>query len=241
MRIADARVPLPATGKLHFWHSNSSDFHPSPDAPLNCFVVDDHAAFVRRPSARCWRGGISRFKVHSAGSCAGRWSSPASMTHLSCWWTSPGWATALRRRPPSSRYSPNPPRIIAVSMHQEETFDDARTMQLGARSYVNQGRASHELFDYHSCHHGRRTYHLAKTRAAFLRISPQPHPCAKIIKAFNRELEVLMRLARGKASNRWRKTSRSVLARWRPQHNLCRKTGLKSTVDLLRYLGLGLA
>jgi DNA-binding NarL/FixJ family response regulator len=130
----------------------------------------------------------------------------------------------------------NPPRIIAVSMHQEETFV-TRTMQLGARSYVTKDAPPHELFDAIRATMAGRTYISRELAQRFADLSIRKSSVRKEHqKLSNRELEVLMQLARGKSLKQVAQdlslSPRTVAVH---KHNLCRKTGLKSTVDLLRY------
>jgi DNA-binding NarL/FixJ family response regulator len=135
------------------------------------------------------------------------------------------------------RTLPDPPRIIAVSMHQEETFV-TRTMQLGARSYVTKDAPPHELFDAIRATLEGRSYISRELAQKFAAQSihksaggGQAHE-----KLSNRELEVLMQLARGKSLKQvaldLSLSPRTVAVH---KHNLCRKTGLKGTVEILRY------
>jgi two-component system invasion response regulator UvrY len=122
-----------------------------------------------------------------------------------------------------------PPRIIAVSMHQEETFV-TRTMQLGARSYVAKDAPPHELFDAIRATMEGRSY-ISRELAQRFAISRSAKALAAQVheKLSNRELEVLMQLARGKSLKQVAQdlslSPRTVAVH---KHNLCRKTGLKA-------------
>ena len=134
------------------------------------------------------------------------------------------------------RTLPTPPRIIAVSMHQEETFV-SRTMQLGARSYVTKDAPPHELFDAIRSTLEGRSYISRELAQKFADRSIRKGSAGQVHeKLSNRELEVLMQLARGKSLKQvaldLSLSPRTVAVH---KHNLCRKTGLKGTVEILRY------
>lgn len=135
------------------------------------------------------------------------------------------------------RTLPDPPRIIAVSMHQEETFV-TRTMQLGARSYVAKDAPSQELFDAIRITLEGRSYISRDLAQRFANQSIHRGAVGGNVheKLSNRELEVLMQLARGKSLKQvaldLSLSPRTVAVH---KHNLCRKTGLKGIVEILRY------
>lgn len=129
------------------------------------------------------------------------------------------------------------PMVIAVSMHEEETFV-SRTLKLGARAYVAKDAPPQELFEaIEHCLKGG-TYiskdlarRLDDQRAAEEPGSAQPHE-----KLSNRELEVLIQLARGKTLKEVaRALSLSASTVAVHKHNVARKTGLHSMVDLFKY------
>lgn len=134
------------------------------------------------------------------------------------------------------RTLPNPPRIVAVSMHQEETFV-TRTLQLGARAYVAKDAPPQELFDairftlegksYISKDLAQKFAHQTIRRGSVENVHE---------KLSNRELEVLMQLARGKSLKQVASDlSLSPKTVGVHKHNLCRKTGLRSMVDIVKY------
>ena len=130
----------------------------------------------------------------------------------------------------------NPPRIIAVSMHQEETFV-TRTMNLGSRSYVTKDSPPQELFDAIRATMNGRTYISRELAQRFADLSiRKSNSIREHQKLSNRELEVLMQLARGKSlkevAQNLSLSPRTVAVH---KHNLCRKTGLRNSIDILRY------
>jgi DNA-binding NarL/FixJ family response regulator len=131
---------------------------------------------------------------------------------------------------------PEPPRIIAVSMHQEETFV-TRTMQLGARSYVAKDAPPHELFDAIRATLEGRSYISRELAQKFVDQSVRKGIGGQVHEKLSyRELEVLMQLARGKSLKQVAQdlslSPRTVAVH---KHNLCRKTGLNGIVEILRY------
>ncbi|MEZ5386646.1 MAG: response regulator transcription factor [Prosthecobacter sp.] len=134
------------------------------------------------------------------------------------------------------RTLPVPPRIIAVSMHQEETFV-TRTMLLGALSYVAKDAAPRELFDaIRATLEGRRYISRELAQRFAQRTIRKGTPGQVHEKLSNRELEVLIQLARGKSLKQialdLSLSPRTVAVH---KHNLCRKTGLRGTVEIFRY------
>lgn len=207
----------------------------SPDAPLNLLVVDDHA-LVREAFSTMLKAEFPESKVHSAGSCAEAMVFARQHDYdIVLVDIELGDRSGLELTT-ELRMLANPPRIIAVSMHQEETFV-TRTMQLGARSYVTKNAPPHELFDAIRATMAGRTYISRELAQRFADLSIRKSTVRKEHqKLSNRELEVLMQLARGKSLKQVAQdlslSPRTVAVH---KHNLCRKTGLKSTVDLLRY------
>lgn len=206
-----------------------------PGTPLNILVVDDHA-LVREAFSTMLKGEFPDARVHSAGSCAEAMvlarqnNFDIVLVDIEL-----GDRSGLELTT-ELRMLASPPRIIAVSMHQEETFV-TRTMQLGARSYVAKDAPPHELFDAIRATMAGRTYISRELAQRFADLSIRKSGMRKEHqKLSNRELEVLMQLARGKSLKQVAQdlslSPRTVAVH---KHNLCRKTGLKSTVDLLRY------
>ncbi len=130
----------------------------------------------------------------------------------------------------------DPPRIVAVSMHQEETFV-TRTLQLGALSYVTKDAPPQELFEAIISTLAGRCYISKDLAQKFVNKSIHRGPLEHVHeKLSNRELEILIQLARGKSLKQVAldlSLSPSTVAVHK--HNLCRKTGLKGTVEILRY------
>ena len=207
----------------------------APDAPLNLLVVDDHA-LVREAFSTMLKAEFPGSRVHSAGSCAEAMVFARQNEYdIVLVDIELGDRSGLELTT-ELRMLANPPRIIAVSMHQEETFV-TRTMQLGARSYVTKDAPPHELFDAIRATMAGRTYISRELAQRFADLSIRKSTVRKEHqKLSNRELEVLMQLARGKSLKQVAQdlslSPRTVAVH---KHNLCRKTGLKSTVDLLRY------
>lgn len=134
------------------------------------------------------------------------------------------------------RTLPNPPRIVAVSMHQEETFV-TRTLQLGARAYVAKDAPPQELFDAIRYTREGRSYISKDLAQKFAHQTIQRGSVDNVHeKLSNRELEVLMQLARGKSLKQVASDlSLSPKTVGVHKHNLCRKTGLRSMVEILKY------
>ena len=113
--------------------------------PFNILVVDDHA-LVREAFTSMLRTEFPQATVVSAGTCADAMAEArAHSFQLALVDIELGDRSGMELTT-ELRTLPEPPRIIAVSMHQEETFV-TRTMQLGARSYVAKDAPPHELFD----------------------------------------------------------------------------------------------
>lgn len=206
-----------------------------PAPPFNILVVDDHA-LVREAFTTMLRGEFPEATVASAGSCAEAMAEARLRKYEIALVDIELGDRSGMELTTELRTLPDPPRIIAVSMHQEETFV-TRTMQLGARSYVTKDAPPHELFDAIRSTLEGRSYiskELAQkfaTQSLHKSAGMQAHEMLS-----NRELEVLMQLARGKSLKQvaldLSLSPRTVAVH---KHNLCRKTGLKGTVEILRY------
>lgn len=206
-----------------------------PSTPFNILVVDDHA-LVREAFTTMLRVEFPLARVVSAGTCA-----EALAESRQCDFEIALVDIELGDRSGMElttelRMMPNPPRIIAVSMHQEETFV-TRTMQLGARSYVAKDAPPHELFDAIRATLEGRSYISRELAQKFADQSIRKGGALRVHeKLSNRELEVLMQLARGKSLKQvaldLSLSPRTVAVH---KHNLCRKTGLRGIVEILRY------
>lgn len=207
----------------------------SSNAPFNILVVDDHA-LVREAFTTMLRTEFPHATVVSAGTCAEamiearRNSFQLALVDIELGDRS-GMELTTELRTLS-----DPPRIIAVSMHQEETFV-TRTMHLGARSYVAKDAPPQELFDAIRATLEGRSYISRELAQKFVDQSVRKGLGGQVHERLsNRELEVLMQLARGKSLKQVAQdlslSPRTVAVH---KHNLCRKTGLKGIVEILRY------
>jgi DNA-binding NarL/FixJ family response regulator len=203
--------------------------------PFNILVVDDHA-LVREAFTSMLRTEFPQATVVSAGTCADAMAEArAHSFQLALVDIELGDRSGMELTT-ELRTLPEPPRIIAVSMHQEETFV-TRTMQLGARSYVAKDAPPHELFDAIRATLEGRSYISRELAQKFVDQSVRKGIGGQVHeKLSNRELEVLMQLARGKSLKQVAQdlslSPRTVAVH---KHNLCRKTGLKGIVEILRY------
>jgi len=208
---------------------------PSPP-PLNILVVDDHA-LVREAFTMMLQGEFPLATVVSAGTCSEAMTE-ARLHHyeIALVDIELGDRSGMELTT-ELRMLPDPPRIIAVSMHQEETFV-TRTMQLGARSYVAKDAPPQELFDAIRPTLEGRSYISRDLAQRFASQSIHKGVVGGNVheKLSNRELEVLMQLARGKSLKQvaldLSLSPKTVAVH---KHNLCRKTGLKGIVEILRY------
>lgn len=206
-----------------------------PDKPLNILIVDDHA-LVREAFSAMLKVEFRDATVSSAGTCAEAMLLARQTDYdIALVDIELGDRSGLELTT-ELRMLASPPRIIAVSMHQEETFV-TRTMQLGARSYVTKDAPPHELFDAVRATMSGRTYISRELAQRFADFSIRKSAVRRgHQKLSNRELEVLMQLARGKSLKQVAQdlslSPRTVAVH---KHNLCRKTGLKGSIDLLRY------
>lgn len=205
------------------------------NSPFNILVVDDHA-LVREAFTSMLRTEFPHAKVVSAGTCAEAMTEARKQTfQLALVDIELGDRSGMELTT-ELRTLPEPPRIIAVSMHQEETFV-TRTMQLGARSYVAKDAPPHELFDAIRATLEGRSYISRELAQRFVDQSVRKGFGGQVHeKLSNRELEVLMQLARGKSLKQVAQdlslSPRTVAVH---KHNLCRKTGLRGIVEILRY------
>jgi DNA-binding NarL/FixJ family response regulator len=204
-------------------------------APLQILVFDDHA-LVREAFTAMLKGEFSQAQVASAGTCAEAMVLARAATYdIVLVDIELGDRSGLELTTELRMLSPSP-LIIAVSMHQEETFV-TRTMQLGARSYVTKDAPPHELFEAIRVTLSGRSYISRELAQRFADISIRRTASKKEHeKLSNRELEVMMQLARGKTLKQvaldLSLSPRTVAVH---KHNLCRKTGLKGVVEILRY------
>lgn len=203
--------------------------------PFSILVVDDHA-LVREAFTGMLKVEFPQATVVSAGTCAEAMAEARlrnyeiALVDIELGDRS-GMELITELRTLSS-----PPRIIAVSMHQEKTFV-TRTMQLGARSYVAKDAPPRELFDAIRCTLEGRSYISRELAQKFADSSIHRDQTGPVHERLsNRELEVLMQLARGKSLKQvavdLSLSPRTVAVH---KHNLCRKTGLRGIVEILRY------
>jgi DNA-binding NarL/FixJ family response regulator len=207
----------------------------SSNAPFNILVVDDHA-LVREAFTTMLRTEFPHATVISAGTCAEAMVEARRNTfQLALVDIELGDRSGMELTTELRTLS-EPPRIIAVSMHQEETFV-TRTMHLGARSYVAKDAPPQELFDAIRATLDGRSYISRELAQKFVDQSVRKGLGGQVHERLsNRELEVLMQLARGKSLKQVAQdlslSPRTVAVH---KHNLCRKTGLKGIVEILRY------
>ena len=203
--------------------------------PFNILVVDDHA-LVREAFTTMLKGEFPQATVVATGTCAEAMAEARSRNYdIALVDIELGDRSGMELTT-ELRTLLTPPRIVAVPMHQEETFV-TRTMQLGARSYVTKDAPPSELFDAIRATLEGRSYISRELAQRFADQSIRKGGAALAHeKLSNRELEVLMQLARGKSLKQvaldLSLSPRTVAVH---KHNLCRKTGLKGTVEILRY------
>lgn len=132
----------------------------------------------------------------------------------------------------------HPPAVIAVSMHEEETFV-TRTMNLGALAYVAKDAPTQELFEAIThCMQGKSYISSALARRLEEQQKAEGEASSGRLhqKLSNRELEVLIQLAQGKTLKEVaRDLSLSASTVAVHKYNISRKTGLNSLVDLFKY------
>ena len=206
-----------------------------PNQPFRILVVDDHA-LVREAFTSMLRSEFPEATVVSTGSCAAAMEAARLHTYEIALVDIELGDRSGMELTTELRTLPNPPRIVAVSMHQEETFV-TRTLQLGARAYVAKDAPPQELFDAIRYTLDGRSYISKDLAQKFAHQTIRRGTMENVHeKLSNRELEVLMQLARGKSLKQVASDlSLSPKTVGVHKHNLCRKTGLRSMVDILKY------
>ena len=207
----------------------------STNTPFRILVVDDHA-LVREAFTSMLRNEFPEAIVVSVGTCAGAMAEARLHTYEIALVDIELGDRSGMELTTELRTLPTPPRIVAVSMHQEETFV-TRTLQLGARAYVAKDAPPQELFDAIRYTLEGKSY-LSKDLAQKFAHQTIRRGTAENVheKLSNRELEVLMQLARGKSLKQVASDlSLSPKTVGVHKHNLCRKTGLRSMVDIVKY------
>ncbi len=206
-----------------------------PNAPFSILVVDDHA-LVREAFTSMLRGEFPEATVVATGSCAEAMGEARLHTYEIALVDIELGDRSGMELTTELRTLPNPPRVVAVSMHQEETFV-TRTLQLGARAYVAKDAPPQELFDAIRYTRDGRSYISKELAQRFAHQTIRRGTVDNVHeKLSNRELEVLMQLARGKSLKQVASDlSLSPKTVGVHKHNLCRKTGLRSMVDILKY------
>lgn len=203
--------------------------------PFSILVVDDHA-LVREALSTMLKGEFPQATVVSTGTCAEALAEARQRKYdIALVDIELGDRSGMELTTELNTL-PEPPRIIAVSMHQEDIFV-TRTMQLGARSYVTKDAPPHELFDAIRSNLEGRGYISKELAQRFADMTIRRGMAGNLHeKLSNRELEVLMQLARGKTPKEvaldLSLSPRTIAVH---KHNLCRKTGLKGAVEILRY------
>ncbi len=206
-----------------------------PNQTFRILVVDDHA-LVREAFTSMLKSEFPEAVVVSTGSCADAMAAArAQAFEVALVDIELGDRSGMELTT-ELRMMPNPPRIVAVSMHQEETFV-TRTLQLGARAYVAKDAPPQELFDAIRHTLDGRSYISKELAQKFAHQTIRRGTAENVHeKLSNRELEVLMQLARGKSLKQVASDlSLSPKTVGVHKHNLCRKTGLRSMVDILKY------
>ena len=198
-------------------------------------MVDDHA-LVREAFTTMLRGEFPEATVVATGSCAEAMGEARLHSYEIALVDIELGDRSGMELTTELRTQPNPPRSVAVSMHQEETFV-TRTLQLGARAYVAKDAPPQELFDAIRYTREGRSYISKDLAQKFAHQTIQRGSVDNVHeKLSNRELEVLMQLARGKSLKQVASDlSLSPKTVGVHKHNLCRKTGLRSMVEILKY------
>ena len=198
-------------------------------------MVDDHA-LVREAFTTMLRGEFPEATVVATGSCAEAMGEARLHSYEIALVDIELGDRSGMELTTELRTLPNPPRNVAVSMHQEETFV-TRTLQLGARAYVAKDAPPQELFDAIRYTREGRSYISKDLAQKFAHQTIQRGSVDNVHeKLSNRELEVLMQLARGKSLKQVASDlSLSPKTVGVHKHNLCRKTGLRSMVEILKY------
>ncbi len=208
----------------------------STTTPLSILVVDDHA-LVREAFTAMLRGEFPGALVDSAASCAEAMAAVRQQTYEVVLVDIELGDRSGLELTMELRTLQTPPAIIAVSMHQEETFVK-RTLQLGACAYVTKEAPPQELFNaIKEARSGRR--YLSRQLAERIsqgQASDKSVSVALHNKLSNRELEVLIQLAKGKSLQQMAQdlslSAKTVAVH---KHNLSRKTGLHSTLEIFKH------
>jgi DNA-binding NarL/FixJ family response regulator len=202
---------------------------------FSILVVDDHA-LVREAFALMLRREFPDATVVPSGSCADALSAARKDNYEIALVDIELGDRSGMELTRELRTLPCAPKVIAVSTHQEETFV-TRTLQLGARAYVAKDAPSAELFDAIRYARDGRSYISKDLAQKFAhqtirkRSSNSAHE-----RLSHRELEVLIQLAQGKSAKQVASDlSLSTKTVGVHKHNLCHKTGLRTTVDILKY------
>lgn len=207
----------------------------STNSPFSILVVDDHA-LVREAFTTMLKTEFPNANVVSAGSCGEAMTiARHALFEVALVDIELGDRSGMELTT-EMRSLPNPPRIIAVSMHQEETFV-TRTLQLGAKAYVAKDAPPGELFEaIRSIMDGH--FYISKDLAQKFAHQTIRRGTVENVheKLSNRELEVLMQLARGKSLKQVAcDLSLSPKTVGVHKHNLSRKTGLRTMVEIHKY------
>lgn len=205
------------------------------NSPFSILVVDDHA-LVREAFTSMLKSEFPKANVVSAGSCAEAMTiARQALFEIALVDIELGDRSGMELTT-EMRSLPTPPRIIAVSMHQEETFV-TRTLQLGAKAYVAKDAPPGELFEaIRSIMDGH--FYISKDLAQKFAHQTIRRGTVENVhdKLSNRELEVLMQLARGKSLKQVAcDLSLSPKTVGVHKHNLSRKTGLRTMVEIHKY------
>lgn len=205
------------------------------NSPFSILVVDDHA-LVREAFTSMLKSEFPKANVVSAGSCAEAMTiARQALFEVALVDIELGDRSGMELTT-EMRSLPTPPRIIAVSMHQEETFV-TRTLQLGAKAYVAKDAPPGELFEaIRSIMDGH--FYISKDLAQKFAHQTIRRGTVENVhdKLSNRELEVLMQLARGKSLKQVAcDLSLSPKTVGVHKHNLSRKTGLRTMVEIHKY------
>ena len=198
-------------------------------------VVDDHA-LVREAFTTLLRREFPDATVTSAGSCSEALLAARADTYEIALVDIELGDRSGMELTTELRMLPDAPRVIAVSTHQEETFV-TRTLQLGARAYVAKDASSRELFEAIRVVREGRSYISKDLAQRFAHQTINKGACERVHdRLSNRELEVLIQLAKGKSAKQVANDlSLSPKTVGVHKHNLCQKTGLRTTVDILKY------
>ena len=206
-----------------------------PNNPFRILVVDDHA-LVREAFTSMLRNEFPEATVVPVGTCAEAMAEARQQTFEVALVDIELGDRSGMELTTELRTLPHPPRVVAVSMHQEETFV-TRTLQLGARAYVAKDAPPQELFDAIRYILEGKSYISKDLAQKFAQQTIRRGTVDNVHeKLSNRELEVLMQLARGKSLKQVASDlSLSPKTVGVHKHNLCKKTGLKSMVDIVKY------